>query len=348
MSAATAIVTKNLTGKVPMASSRPDFRVRMMERLPPTTGISLEGEMCSDPAAHGRESWNKGHDQGAILSSDPRPASSCPARPRASQPYTELNDAGRQQLLLDHLPQVRYVAQRIHNRIPRQVPIEDLVNSGILGLMEAVRKYDPSRNVPLKHYAEFRIQGAILDSLRQVDWIPRGLRRRARKLEQVISNYKSRFGRDPDEPELAAALGVGLLELQRLQGDLRPLQADPIEPSGEDSVPSRMVSEEEGPYHQALRSEMSGLLAKVMGELPDRERQVLARYYFEEKTMKEVGVVLGIGESRVSQIHSAALLQLRTLLGTRLKHIRPDRPHTFAPALRRLPRKPPISLMSSA
>lgn len=236
--------------------------------------------------------------------------------PRAAPP---LSDADRERLLLEHLPQVQYVARRIHDRLPPQVLLEDLVHAGILGLMDAVRKYDPAKNVQLKHYAEFRIRGAILDSLRQVDWSPRALRRQARRLEQAISECKAQFGRDPTEPEIAAQLGVTLENLQHLLGDLRgldigSLQADSNESGGEDSVLSRTSTPEEDPFHRTLRSEMAGLLELAVSELPEREREVLALYHFEELTMKEVGAVLGIGESRVSQIHTTALLRLRARL----------------------------------
>ena len=238
----------------------------------------------------------------------------------ARQAVAELDDVARERLLLEHLPQVQYIARRIHDRLPPQVLLEDLVHAGILGLMDAVRKYDPSKNVQLKHYAEFRIRGAILDSLRQVDWSPRTLRRQGRRLEQAISDCKGRYGRDPTEPEIAAELDMSLEDLQHLMGDLRgleigSLQADSNEPGGgEEAIQYRASTEEEDPFHQTLRSEMTGLLAKAIGELPPREREVLALYHYEELTMKEVGATLGIGESRVSQIHTAALLRLRARL----------------------------------
>jgi RNA polymerase sigma factor for flagellar operon FliA len=232
----------------------------------------------------------------------------------------DLNDGQREQLLLEHLPQVQYIARRIHDRLPAQVLLEDLVHAGILGLIDAVRKYDPTKNVQLKHYAEFRIRGAILDSLRQIDWSPRALRRQARRLEQAILDCKARLGRDPSEPEIAAELQISLENLHHLLGDLRgldvgSLQADSSDPGGEDAAQNHPGAEDpEDAFHQTLRSEMSTLLEKAIGELPDRERQVLAMYHFEELTMKEVGAVLGIGESRVSQIHSAAVIRLRARL----------------------------------
>jgi RNA polymerase sigma factor FliA len=233
--------------------------------------------------------------------------------------YTTLLDERQcEKLLLDHLPHVQYVARRIHTRLPPQVLLEDLVHAGILGLMDAVRKYDPSKNVQLKHYAEFRIRGAILDSLRLVDWSPRALRRQARRLEQAILRCKARLGRDPSEPEIAAELEVSLDNLQHLRGDLRGLDLESLQSTAEDGggepPDARARSEEDDPYQQALRSEMTALLDLAITELPAREREVLALYHFQELTMKEVGEVLRIGESRVSQIHSAALGRLRARL----------------------------------
>jgi len=245
-----------------------------------------------------------------------------------------LNEQQREQLLLEHLPQVHHVARRIHFRLPPQVPLEDLIHAGILGLMDAVKKYDPSKNVQLKHYAEFRIRGAILDSLRLVDWSPRALRRQARHLAQGVSQFRTRLGREPNEDELAAELSMSLEGLQKLRAKLRgldlgSLQAELSDDSGEEEI-ERCESKEEDPYHQALRSEMADLLARAMNELPQRQREVLALYHFQDLTMKEVGRRLSIGESRVSQIHSAALLRLRTRLPKLLSRAQSSNPRASA------------------
>jgi RNA polymerase sigma factor FliA len=230
----------------------------------------------------------------------------------------ELSESRREELLIEHLPQVRYIARRIHDRLPPQILLEDVIHAGILGLMDAVRKYDPGKNVRLRYYAEFRIRGAILDSLRQADWSPRVLRRQGRRLEQAIVECKARLGRDPGETEIAAELNIGLEKLQRLLGDLRgldigSLQADSADANGREAV-QIPTGVEMDPYHQALRSERTAFLEKSIGELAPRQRQILALYHFKELTMKEIGETLGIGESRVSQIHTAALLRLRTHL----------------------------------
>ena len=226
----------------------------------------------------------------------------------------------RERLLLEHLPQVRYLARRIHDRLPAKVQMEDLIHAGVVGLIDAVDKFDPSKNVQLKSYAQFRIRGAILDSLRELDWSPRNLRRQARRIEEVHQETKLRLGRAATEPELAADLGITLLECQRLLGELRgldleSLQADSSEaPFGRGSIGQRLPAAGEDPFLTCLDSEMKSLMTAALGDLNDKERQVIVMYYFDELTMKEVGDALGIGESRVSQIHSVALARLRNRL----------------------------------
>jgi RNA polymerase sigma factor FliA len=230
-------------------------------------------------------------------------------------PPTKLDALQRENLLLEHLAQVQYVARRIHGRLPPQVLLEDLVHAGILGLMDAVRKFEPGKNVQLKHYAEIRIRGAILDSLRLVDWSPRALRREARRFEQAIARCKAKLGREPSEPEIAAEMQLSLQGLQKLVGELRGLNVGSLQSGADDdgaeATEARVESKEEDPYQQALRSEMTHLLETAIGELPDKEREVLGLYHFQELTMKEVGAIMRIGESRVSQIHSSALQRLR-------------------------------------
>jgi RNA polymerase sigma factor FliA len=234
-----------------------------------------------------------------------------------SQLPIAFDETQREQLLLEHLPQVRRIARQIHDRVPPQVLMEDLVHAGILGLMQAVKKYDPSKNVLLKHYAQFRIRGAILDSLRQVDWSPRSLRRKARQIEQAILRCKAQFGRDPTEPEIAAEFGASLENLQCLRGklrglELRSLEAELNEPGRRESaVQIGATREDADPYHQTLRLEMTALLTKAMGKLAQRDREVLSLYHYQELSMKEVGLAMGLGESRVSQLRTAALPRLR-------------------------------------
>jgi RNA polymerase sigma factor for flagellar operon FliA len=235
-----------------------------------------------------------------------------------------MDAAERQRLLLENISEVRYIARRIHDRLPAHVPFDDLVHAGILGLIDAVDKFDPQKNVQLKSYARFRIRGAILDSLRQMDWSPRNLRRQARRIEEVHRELASTLGRSPSEPELAEKMGLGLVEFQQLLGDLRGLDIGSLQRESEDGGTEDIETPqanrpEEDPFHLCLRSELRGMLAEALGQLGEKERQVMALYYLEEMTMSEVGAILNIGESRVSQIHSAALIRLRAMLRDRME-----------------------------
>jgi RNA polymerase sigma factor FliA len=235
----------------------------------------------------------------------------------AYETFSGLNSAEREQLLVEQLPQVKYIAKRIHDRLPPHVLLEDLIHAGILGLIEAVQRYDPARHVELKSYAKHRIHGAILDSLRDLDWSPRPLRRKARRIEEAQQRLRARLGYSPSESQLAEELGMGLDKFQHLLGelrglDLRSLQSETMEEgSGRETHNNTQTEPPEDPFSLCLRSEMKGLLARAVEELPERERQLLALYYYEELTMKEAGAVLGIGEARVSQLHSAAIVRLR-------------------------------------
>jgi RNA polymerase sigma factor FliA len=226
----------------------------------------------------------------------------------------------RERLLMEQLPQVRYIARRIHERLPRHVPFEDLVHAGVIGLIDALHKFDREKHVQFASYAKFRIRGAILDSLREMDWSPRDLRRKARQLEEAHNRLRCELGRNPSEHELAAELGLDLRQLQLLLGELDRLEVgslkvhSPRDGKEEDLCEYLPNDPEDTPLLLCLRSEMKELLARAIEELPEKERQVLALYYFEELTMKEVGAVLGVGESRVSQIHSMAVIRLRARL----------------------------------
>lgn len=231
----------------------------------------------------------------------------------------------RDEMLLEQLPQVRYIARRIHERLPQHVPFEDLVHSGVLGLIDAFNKFDSCKHVQFASYAKHRIRGAILDSLRELDWSPRELRRKARMLEQAHARLDTRLGRSATETEIAAELGMTLAELQQLLTELDGLEItsfnseageDNREADGSDLIAA--ADDAFNPFQQCLDHEMKELLSQALSELPPREKQVLALYYYEELTMKEVGAVLGVGESRVSQIHSLAVSRLRS----RLQHNR--------------------------
>ncbi|HEY2861246.1 MAG TPA: FliA/WhiG family RNA polymerase sigma factor [Terracidiphilus sp.] len=225
----------------------------------------------------------------------------------------------QERVLLEHLPVVRFLARRIHERLPQHVDIEDLVSAGVIGLLDAFAKFDPDKKVQFRSYAQFRIRGAILDSLRTLDWSPRELRRKGRAVEEAIRALTSRLGRPPGESEVAEEMSVTLDEYQQLLGDLKGLEigtlhAERNEDSGEEELAYVPGNPEEDPLFRCLRGELEGRLTEAIQNLPDRERLVMTLYYFEEMTMREIGLALGVVESRVSQIHASAVVHLRAAL----------------------------------
>jgi len=225
----------------------------------------------------------------------------------------------QERLLLEHLPIVRFLARRIHERLPQHVDIEDLVSAGVVGLMDAFTKFDPQKKVQFRSYAQFRIRGAILDSLRTLDWSPRDLRRKGRAAEEAIRVLTSRLRRTPNEGEIAAEMGLSLEEYQSLLGDLKGLEIGTLhvehnDDSGEEELAYVPGRPEDDPLFVCLRGELKEKLGEAIENLPERERTVMTLYYYEEMTMKEIGLALGVVESRVSQIHSSAVLHLRAEL----------------------------------
>jgi len=225
----------------------------------------------------------------------------------------------QERLLLEHLPIVRFLARRIHERLPQHVEIEDLVSAGVVGLMDAFSKFDPGKKVQFRSYAQFRIRGAILDSLRTLDWSPRELRRKGRAIEEAVRTLTARLGRPPGEPEVAAELELGLEAYQQLLGDLKGLEIGTLhmernEDSGEEELAYIPGRPEEDPLFRCLRGEMEERLSEAIAHLPERERLVMTLYYYEEMTMREIGLVLGVVESRVSQVHASAVIHLRAAL----------------------------------
>ena len=225
----------------------------------------------------------------------------------------------QEKVLLEHLPIVRFLARRIHERLPQHVDIEDLVSAGVVGLMDAFSKFDSTKKVQFRSYAQFRIRGAILDSLRTLDWSPRELRRKGRAVEEAIRVLTQRMGRAPGEGEIAAEMKLSLDEYQQLLGDLKGLEIGTLhmernEDSGEEELSYIPGRPDEDPLFRCLRGELEGRLAEAIAELPDRERLVMTLYYYEEMTMREIGLALGVVESRVSQVHASAVVHLRAAL----------------------------------
>jgi RNA polymerase sigma factor for flagellar operon FliA len=227
--------------------------------------------------------------------------------------------AERERLLTEHLPSVRYIARRIHERMPQHVELEDLVSAGIVGLIDAFNKFDHNKKVQFKSYAQFRIRGAILDSLRVLDWGPRELRRKGRAVQDATHALTRTLHRAPTEQEVADEMQITLAQYQTLLGNLKGLEigslhVDHTEDSGEEELAYVAGPAEDSPLFLCLQGEKRQRLMDAIEELPEKERMVLTLYYYEELTMKEIGSAIGVVESRVSQIHTSALNRLRAIL----------------------------------
>jgi len=243
----------------------------------------------------------------------------------------------RNELVLRELPQVYYVAARIRERLPKHVEMEDLVQAGVIGLLDACRNYDSKKDAQFSTFAKHRIRGAILDSLRKLDWGSRTLRRKGREIASSTARLESRLGRYPSEEEIAVDLKMRVEELQNILAQLDGLcivgQLAKVSASGGnaesfDLIESAPDQEGNNPLELCLRSEMKEELAAALTRLSERERLILSLYYYEELTMKEVAEVVGIAVSRVSQIHAAAMLKLRVSLA-HLQHAPVDDGHAL-------------------
>ncbi len=236
----------------------------------------------------------------------------------AKEQDSHAQEAKRNEVVLEHLPLVKAIAVRVHENLPVHVDLDDLVHAGVLGLFDAVAKYKPEKKVAFSSYAKHRIKGAILDSLRQLDWASRDLRRRHKHVEAITSELAAQLQRNPTEAEIAEKMGVDMERWRQMMTDLqciglisisarRPDQEDlpaPEYPAKPDTQPDTMCA------HEQLHE----LLWGAMKKLPERYQKVVVLYYTKDLTMREIGGILGINESRVSQIHKAALEKMATAL----------------------------------
>jgi len=235
--------------------------------------------------------------------------------------------------VLQELPQVYYIAARIRERLPQHVEMEDLVSAGVVGLLEANRSFDRTKNAQFRTFAKFRIRGAILDSLREIDWGSRSLRRRGREIQDATARLQAKLGRHPIEAEIADEMRIDLDHLRRITAQLDVLHvAGQHVAAGNDQSDTMDVIEsapnldDPDPFDLCLEGEMKAHLAEAIGKLSEREQLILSLYYREELTMKEIAKVVGVALSRVSQIRQAAMIKLRESLA----HVeqRPPLPQT--------------------
>jgi RNA polymerase sigma factor for flagellar operon FliA len=223
----------------------------------------------------------------------------------------------RDQIVLDHLPLVKAIAIRVHENLPVHVDLDDLIHAGVLGLFDAVLKFDNNKNVAFHAYAKHRIKGAILDSLREMDWASRDLRKRQKQVDSVTNDLGMRLGRVPTEAEVAAEMGVTMERWHRIMMELRSLGMASAT-AGPDQDQDRTLDFAGRPDLQPDRicekRQLQITLARAIGTLPERYQKVVFLYYTNDLTMKEIGEMLGVNESRVSQIHKTALRKMAVVL----------------------------------
>jgi RNA polymerase sigma factor for flagellar operon FliA len=234
----------------------------------------------------------------------------------------EITTENREEVIKRYSPMIKYVANRIAMRLPPHIEVDDLISVGVLGLMDAITKYDSSRGAKFKTYAEFRVRGAILDELRSLDWVPRSIRQKASAVEKVVRSLESKLRRLPEDEEVAKEMDMSLDQFYRTLDETKSVPVFSLEDlgiakeSGEqqsllDCIAGKADAD---PQTQIRLIELKEIIAKAIDTLPEKERLMVSLYYYEELTMKEIGAVLDITESRVSQIHSKAVLHLRTKL----------------------------------
>ena len=234
----------------------------------------------------------------------------------------EISVENREAVIKEYAPMVKYVANRIAMRLPPHIEVDDLTSVGVLGLIDAIDKYDANRGAKFKTYAEFRVRGAILDELRSMDWVPRSVRQKASAMDSVVQKLQNKLGRPPEDDEIAESMGVTLDELFATLNETKSMPILSLEDLGiaketgeQQSLLDCLAGKgDSDPQTQLRLNELKEIIAKAIDTLPEKERLMISLYYYEELTMKEIGEVLGITESRVSQIHSKAVFRLRIKL----------------------------------
>jgi RNA polymerase sigma factor for flagellar operon FliA len=233
------------------------------------------------------------------------------------------DQALRDRLILMYAPIVKYVAGRLGSGLPAHVDEGDLVSYGLLGLISAIERYDPDRDVKFETYAIARIKGSILDELRALDWVPRSVRSRARQIERAMSELEAKLGHAPSDEELAKKVGISVDELEGSLTDISRSSIAALDElwtisgSGGDQVALiDTIEDTQGPEPQSAfaQTELREMVAEAITSLPEREKLVITLYYYEDLTLREIGEVLGVTESRVSQLHTKAVLRLKARL----------------------------------
>jgi RNA polymerase sigma factor for flagellar operon FliA len=238
------------------------------------------------------------------------------------QPSKNIGPEEKDQLILEYASVIKYIAQRIAIRLPPHISVGDLINAGVIGLIDAIEKFDPTRDNTFKTYAEFRVRGAMLDELRGLDWVPRSVRQKEHALDRAYEELERRLGRSASDEEVALHLGIEINDFYTWLGQVRGVSLLSLETLGVRSTDGEAINlldilpsdDTNGPVKTLLTNRLKAVIARAIEDLPYQEKVVTSLYYYEELTMKEIGKVLEITESRVSQIHTKAIFHLRTKL----------------------------------
>lgn len=243
----------------------------------------------------------------------------------AAKKYKEETKAGTKQdkdkLISEYSPLIKFIAQKIAVRLPSNIELDDLISAGVIGLMDAIDKYDPTRDNKFKTYAEFRVRGAILDELRSQDWVPRSVRDKAKLLDKTVVQLEAELGRVATDEEVANALNCNIEEFHELVNQVRPVSLLSIdEAQSFSNVDKKSIlnllegTRLNNPLVQLNMKTVKDVVTKAIEELPERQRLVLSLYYYEDLNLKEIGKILRVTESRVSQLHAQAVSRLRARL----------------------------------
>ncbi len=238
----------------------------------------------------------------------------------AVEAYRSIDEFEKEELIKSYVPLVKKVVHRLSGRLPKDVDMQEMLNSGIIGLVDALEKYDPKHETNFSTYAQFRIRGAILDSFRSQDWLPRSLRFKSHKIEIAYHRIEQKLGRPASDEEVAEELGLPIEELQRLLGEVGTIVMLSFEELGFGHGEERFQADEwlaskgQDPLHRLLGDEKVSVIARALDRLPEKERLVVSLYFYEELNLKEIGEIMGVTESRASQIRSRALIRLKNYL----------------------------------
>lgn len=242
--------------------------------------------------------------------------------PPINLPHIDGKSLSREEIIIKFTPLIKYIAHRLAMRLPPHITADDLIGAGVIGLMDAIEKFDPAKKVQFKTYAEIRIKGAMLDELRSLDWVSRSVRQKATKIEKTYQHLEKQNGRAVEDEEVAQAMSISLEDyydlLNEIRGvsvlDIESLRPKFSEQSEDDIADLPIESRDNQPFYFFRQLEIKELLSRAIKELAPNERMVIALYYYEQLTLKEIGEVMGYTESRICQLHTKAILKLRSKL----------------------------------